>query len=238
MPRTAKNIYKRKDGRWEARYPVGKKENGNTKYASLYARSYSEAKELLQKAQISRITPPPKKILFSEVLEKWITVNDVNHKPATKLKYEYLIETHISPELGGYSVGDINESLINEFVRLKMTSGRIDKHGGLSGNYVKTMLIIIQSALDYAVEQEWCPKLKSQIAKPPVDQKNIVILNPSELDLLENGLSADSSLESIGIMLSLYTGLRIGEICALRWSDIDLENRVLHVRHEVHFKKV
>lgn len=116
MPRTAKNIYKRKDGRWEARYPVGKKENGNTKYASLYARSYSEAKELLQKAQISRITPPPKKILFSEVLEKWITVNDVNHKPATKLKYEYLIETHISPELGGYSVGDINESLINEFV--------------------------------------------------------------------------------------------------------------------------
>lgn len=233
MPRTAKNIYKRKDGRWEARYPVGKKENGNTKYASLYARSYSEAKELLQKAQISRITPPPKKILFSEVLEKWITVNDVNHKPATKLKYEYLIETHISPELGGYSVGDINESLINEFVRLKMTSGRIDKHGGLSGNYVKTMLIIIQSALDYAVEQEWCPKLKSQIAKPPVDQKNIVILNPSELDLLENGLSADSSLESIGIMLSLYIGLRIGEICALRWSDIDLENRVLHVRHTI-----
>lgn len=114
-----------------------------------------------------------------------------------------------------------------------MTSGRIDKHGGLSSNYVKTMLIIIQSALDYAVEQEWCPKLKSQIAKPPVDQKNIVILNPSELDLLENGLSADSSLESIGIMLSLYTGLRIGEICALRWSDIDLENRVLHVRHTI-----
>lgn len=136
MPRTAKNIYKRKDGRWEARYPIGKKENGNTKYASLYARSYSEAKELLLKAQTSRITPPPKKILFSEVLEKWMTVNDVNHKSATKLKYEYLIETHISPELGGYSVGDINESLINEFVRSKMTSGRIDKLGGLSENHV------------------------------------------------------------------------------------------------------
>ena len=74
-----------------------------------------------------------------------MTVNAVNHKSATKLKYEYLIETHISPELGGYSVGDINESLINEFIKPKMTRGRIDKPGGLSGNYVKTMLIIIQS---------------------------------------------------------------------------------------------
>ena len=54
MPRTAKNIYKRKDGRWEARYPVGKNENGKTKYVSLYARSYSEAKELLLKAQTSQ----------------------------------------------------------------------------------------------------------------------------------------------------------------------------------------
>lgn len=237
MPRTAKNIYKRKDGRWEARYPVGKNENGKTKYASLYARSYSEAKDLLLKAQTSQILQPAKKILFSEVLKEWMTANDVNHKSATKLKYEYLIETHISPELGGYGVGDINESLINEFVRFKMTSGRIDKLGGLSGNYVKTMLIIIQSALAYAVEQEWCPKLKSQIAKPAMEQKNIVILNSSELTLLENGLSTDSSLESLGIMLSLYTGLRIGKICALRWCDIDLENKVLHVRHTIASRK-
>ncbi len=233
MPRTAKNIYKRKDGRWEARYPIGKKENGNTKYASLYAQSYSEVKELLLKVQLSRIAQPPKKILFSEVLEKWMTVNEVNHKSATKLKYEYLIETHILPELGGYSVGDIDGSLINDFMRLKMTRGRIDKSGGLSGNYVKTMLIIIQSALDYAVEQEWCPKLKSQIIKPAVEQKNIVILNSNELEELESGLSSDSSLESLGIMLSLYTGLRIGEICALRWCDIDLENQILHVRNTI-----
>ena len=66
-----------------------------------------------------------------------------------------------------------------------------------------------------------------------MEQKNIVILNSSELNILENGLSTDSSLESLGIMLSLYTGLRIGEICALRWCDIDLENKVLHVRHTI-----
>ena len=88
MPRTAKNIYKRKDGRWEARYPVGKNESGKTKYASLYAKSYSEAKELLLKAQTSQILHPAKKILFSEVLKEWMTVNAVNHKSATKLKYE------------------------------------------------------------------------------------------------------------------------------------------------------
>ena len=186
MPRTAKNIYKRKDGRWEARYPIGKNENGKTKYASLYARSYSEAKKLLLEAQTPQRLQPTKKILFSEVLKEWMSTTDVNRKSATKLKYEYMIETHISPELGGYSVGDINEALINDFIRSKMTSGRIDKPGGLSGNYVKTMLIIIQSALDYAVELDWRPKLKSQIVKPIVEQKNIVILSSSELDILDN----------------------------------------------------
>lgn len=154
--------------------------------------------------------------------------NALKQKSATKLKYEYLIETHIIPELGGYLVGDLNEKIINEFLNTKIMNGRIDKTGGLSGNYVKTMLIIIQSALDFAVDQEWCPKLKAQITRPTVEQKNIIILNPTELQKLEDGLSDDFSLESLGIMFSLYTGLRIGEICALRWTDVDLENRILH----------
>ena len=160
-------------------------------------------------------------------------INALKQKAATKLKYEYLIETHISPELGGYHVGDLNEIIINEFLNMKLTNGRIDKTGGLSGNYVKTMLIIIQSALDFAVEQELCPKLKTQIVKPAVDQKSITILNSTELQKLEDGLNEDHSLESLGIMISLYTRLRIGEICALRWSDVDLENRVLHIRHTI-----
>ncbi len=233
MPRTAKNIYKRKDGRWEARYPVGRTKNGKTKYASIYAKSYSEAKELLLKAKTSQLPPPKKKVYFSVVLKEWMRINTLKQKAATKLKYEYLIETHISPELGGYHVGDLNEMIINEFLNMKMTNGRIDKTGGLSGNYVKTMLIIIQSALDFAVEQEWCQKLKTQIVKPTVDQKSITILNPTELQKLEDGLSEDHSLESLGIMISLYTGLRIGEICALRWCDVDLENRILHIRHTI-----
>ncbi len=233
MPRTAKNIYKRKDGRWEARYPVGKKENGRTRYASIYAKSYTEAKELLLKAQSTTIVPRKNKITFSDVLNDWMKINSLNQKSATKLKYEYLIETHIIPELGGYHVGEINEVIINEFLGKKMSTGRKDRTGGLSGSYVKSMLIIIQSALNYAVEQELCPKLKSQINKPTVDQKNIAILSPLELQKLENGLSADCSLESLGIMLSLYTGLRIGEICALRWMDVDLENRILHIRHTI-----
>lgn len=233
MPRTAKNIYKRKDGRWEARYPAGKTQTGKTKYASLYAKSYAEAKELLSKAQTTQIPIPKKKVIFSEVLKEWMRINALKQKPATRLKYEYLIEMHISSELGGYHVGDLNEMIINEFLNMKITNGRIDRTGGLSGNYVKTMLIIIQSALDFAVEQEWCQKLKTKIVKPTVEQKSITILNSTELQKLETGLSNNSSLESLGIMISLYSGLRIGEICALRWSDVDLDNRILHIRHTI-----
>lgn len=233
MPKTAKNIYKRKDGRWEARYPTGKKENGSTKYASIYAKSYTEARKLLQEVQTKQINVIKKKVLFSSVLDEWMRINSLNKKAATKLKYAYLIENHIKPELGGYKIQEINELLVNDFLGKKLLTGRLDHTGGLSGTYVKTMYLIIQATINYGAEHELCHKFKTSIVKLPIENKEIVILTAEEQRKLETQLQMDSSPEGLGIMISLYTGLRIGEVCALRWADIDLHNRILHVKHTI-----
>lgn len=234
MPKTAKYIYKRKDGRWEARYPVGKNANGSTKYMSIYGRTYNEVKSLLyQSITFDCNNYSRKKLLFSTLIDSWMQMNSVKQKPSTKLKYEYLIENHIKPYLGGYDIKEIDELLINQFLKEKLSTGRLDHKGDLSNAYVKSMLLIIESALNYGVEQELCKKLKSPINRPSPEKTEINILTEADQLKLENALKTDHSLEKIGILISLNMGLRIGEICALRWKDIDLVNNILHVRHTI-----
>ena len=104
LPRRGENIRKRKDGRWEARYPNGVNEKGATKYTSIYGDTYREVKEKRNLAvqQLALPTIQQKEYpLFKEVLHLWVEDNRVNLKDSTIYRYNYLIDTHIAPELGG-----------------------------------------------------------------------------------------------------------------------------------------
>lgn len=234
MPKRAKNIWKRKDGRWEARYPIGKKENGATRYRSIYGKSYAEAKRKLVECQIaSGLSLGHKRKKFSDVLDEWMMSVSLKQKEATKLKYENLIENHIKPELGGYNIESLNESRICIFLDNKRKNGRIDKKGGLATSYVKTMYLIIQAALSYGEHQGYCMAPKTSVCKLPSQPTEITVLTAEQQTKLENILISENTINGLGVLISLNTGLRIGEICALQWEDIDMEHKILHVRHTV-----
>lgn len=234
MPRKATNIYKRKDGRWEGRYPIGKNPNGSVKYHSVYAKSYTEVKNKLMLASTTtKFQAPKTKLLFSDLLEMWMNSNSLKQKASTKLKYESLIEKHINPELGGYALQNLNGVIINQFLENKLTIGRIDQTGGLSPSYVQTMYLIINSAINFGISQEYCQRIKPPLLKPTLETKPIEILNQKDQQSLENTLLSDLSPINIGILLTLNTGMRLGEICALQWKDIDLDNKVIHIRRSV-----
>lgn len=112
-------------------------------------------------------------------------------------------------------------------------SRRVDKIGGLSNSYVKTMAIIINSAINYAVENDFRVPLKAKIQKPQVDRKEVNVLSPKVQKQLEDTLIYDNSKTTLGILIALKVGLRIGEICALRWEDIDLKNKIIKVQKSV-----
>lgn len=234
MPRRGENIRKRKDGRWEARYPSGVNEKGQKTYSSVYGDTYKEAKEkrnwVLQHNNFY-----PKVLsnnpLFSEILALWIADNRIHLKNATIYRYSYLIETHILPELGGIHVDQITSSTINAFLAKKLSDGRIDGRGGLSTAYVRSIMLVINSALQFATENRLCNPLLTQIHKPPLQSKELAVLSKDEQMKLESVLLTDMNETKLGIYISLYTGLRIGEICALSWEDIDIANRTIYVRH-------
>ena len=123
--------------------------------------------------------------------------------------------------------------MINKFLIQKIQSGRLDNKGGLSPSYVRSMMLIINAAIKFAVEEQMCLPLKTPICKPVLVKRELSILSLEEQKKLESYLCIGLDCAKAGILISLHTGLRIGEVCALSWEDVDLQNHIIRVRHTV-----
>lgn len=235
LPRRGENIRKRKDGRWEARFPKGKDTEGRTIYGAVYGATYKEAKEkrrqIQEKAQ--SITASGAGISFHDLLLLWIADSQVRLKGSTVYRYQYLIDTHILPELGGKLLESVTSPVINSFLANKLQGGRLDGSGGLSAAYVRSITLVISSALKFGAEQGLCSTVSTKIKKPALAPKELPVLSVAQQSTLENTLLTGTDETKLGVYISLYTGLRIGEICALTWDDVDLKSRLIYVRNTV-----
>lgn len=215
MPRRGTNIYKRKDGRWEARYVAAVGIDGKKKYASVYAATYREAKaKQLQCMQSIHISADAGiNATLEEIMWIWLatTVNTV--KPSTFQKYESIIRNHITDGLGKIPLKFISSQMIDQYAREKMQ----DKNT-LSPKTVNDILAIIGLAMSYA-EQEY-GYAKPRIRRVKEERKEMRVLSLNEQKVLERHLLCDMDLYKLGVLIALYSGLRVGELCALHWDDI------------------
>ena len=235
MSKKGENIYKRKDGRWEGRYIRSYGENGKPRYGYVYASTYREAKQKLEErkscvedVQIGDI--PRFNMSYGEVLNAWLQSVRINIKESTYARYFRLIETHIRPALGKYPVCKISTQLVEGVIRDQLNSGRLDGKGGLSPKTVTDMLTIIKSSMEYARYNGFniiCDLRRLTIKKKDQEMR---VLTQAEQSALVNVLLEDTDRYKFGVLLSLYTGIRIGELCALRWEDISIPTATLKVR--------
>ena len=236
MPKRGENIHKRKDGRWEARYKKGIDVNGKTAYGSVYANTYREVKAKLQLKQ-QNLTfgyiSSKEYYTFREAACLWLKDSQLSLKGASVYRYETLLNTHILPAFGNQRIDQITGTDINAFLATKLISGRVDGKGGLSPTYVRSIMLVMKAVLSYAAENRMCAPLQSKISKPQAVAKELPVLTQNEQKLLVNMCLTQIDETKVCVLLSLYAGLRIGEICALEWEDIDLENRLIHVRKTV-----
>lgn len=236
MARHGERIRKRKDGRWEARYKIGNADNGKTLYKSLYGKNYAEVKEKLREIESGlniEFSHKQKDKLFSYAVNEWFASVKLNLKKSTIHKYEYLITKHILPDLGDKYVTKLDANTVNSFAEEKLERGSLNSSKGLSKSYVRTMMLIVSAALDYAAQEGWCKSVSSKIYKPSPDKKDLQILSDLDQRYLEKKIVDNLSVTSVGILITLKTGLRIGEICALKWEDFDFTNNILYVRSTV-----
>lgn len=221
MSRTGENIYKRKDGRWEARYIVSYNECGKAKYKYLYARSYTEVKSKLLKAQsevstIRNTEQQADKERYEFWLAEWLRTRKVCIKESTYIRYRNTIENHIKPALGKYPINKISTALVERFVADKLTNGRLDGNGGLSPKTMSDILLIIKESFKYAQtfgSITICAFDRISIKKANQEMR---VLSVAEQKRLLSIILTDLDRYKLGVFICLYTGIRIGELCALQ----------------------
>lgn len=228
MSKKGENIYKRKDGRWEARYPKGYTESGSIRYGYCYGKTYREAKEkvIILKSSIGtnncKSNSSPKKRL-NEYCDEWLQLNRTKVKESTLVKYTTCINKHVKPVLGGYYVKSINSLIVEDFSH-KLLSER-----GLSTKTVRDILSILKSIFKYISLE--IPEISSvNIVYPKEKKTEMRVLSIEEQTLFTRYLVTEMNMSKFGVLLALMTGLRIGEVCALRWSDFSFDNMTINVK--------
>ncbi|MCQ2050504.1 MAG: site-specific integrase [Candidatus Saccharibacteria bacterium] len=228
MARKGENIYKRKDGRWEARYIKSYFLDGKAKYGYCYAASYHEVKEKVSMVKAALLSEQPAKSgntkkRFSVCCDEWLTLNRLKVKESTFVKYYSIVHNHIEPKLGGCFVSAINSFIVEKF------SQELLAEEGLSPKTVKDILVLLKSILTYTRKNYPGIMADVEIVYPKEAKKEMRVLTREEQKLFTDYLLTDMDSIKFGVLLTLMTGLRIGEICALRWSDISLTEKVIRV---------
>lgn len=233
MARTGENIYKRKDGRWEARYIFSYNENGKAQYKYLYAKTYKDVKSKLIRAQSNLILINHSKQQddeqYSYWLDEWLINKKQIVKESTFIRYRNTIEKHIKPELGTYPISKISSSLIEQFTINKLGNGRLDGKGGLSQKSMSDILVIMKESFRYAQSfgvNVICSFERINFKK---STKEMRVLSSIEEKRLLSVLLTDIDRYKIGVFICLYTGIRIGELCALQSKYVSLTEKTVKI---------
>lgn len=229
MSKKGENIYKRKDGRWEARYIKSYTPDGAARYGYCYGRTYHEAKNKVNTARAALMghdvagKEREGRRRLATYCDEWLRLKRSKIKPSTYVKYHTIIENHIKPQLGGCFVSALTSLLVEQFgYDLVHTEG-------LSTKTAKDILTVFHAVLQYAEKQ--VPYLhRVEVVYPKEEKREMRVLTREEQERFTRYLLEDTDLCKFGTLFTLLTGLRIGEVCALRWRDIALEEGVVSVR--------
>lgn len=226
------NIYKRKDGRWEGRYKKGYDQAKKIRYGYCYGHSYREVKEKVCKARTDYILCASSKEKadtrkpFETYCMQWIKINESRLKKSTLVKYDSILEKYIRPALGDYFAEELTSDKIADF------SNELLHEKKLSEKTVRDILTFLHEIIVY-IQQDSGKSLSLSITYPKIKQKELRVLSIEEQRDFIQYLLLDMDIYKFSVLLALFTGLRIGEICALQWKHISLESKVLTVKQTV-----
>lgn len=228
MARKGENIRKRADGRWEARYIKGYTPEGKAQLGYVYAHTYTDVKEKRQKILKEQIQKTSKKS-FNELIEAFLIQKEHKVKYSTFIHYKDIINTHIRPYFGNYTLGRLCSTNIETFAYEKLTNGKKNGKCGLAPKSVKDILSVLRQILKYGVEKDLVSDEVLNFGAPRVAIKPVETFTKDEQATIEAACTEVEEPYKAGIFICLYTGLRLGEVCALKWSDIDFDRYVLYV---------
>ncbi|MDR3318010.1 MAG: site-specific integrase, partial [Clostridiales bacterium] len=162
-----------------------------------------------------------------EFLDYWLeTVMRNNIRQSTYMAYRGYIENHIRKRIGGEQLIELKVDKLQRLTSELQTEG-----GGLAAKTVRSIMLMLRGALEYAVDCEYiiknpCDKVKL----PKLEEKEVTVFDQTDQKRLGTAILQSEDRRHYGILIGLYTGLRIGELCGLKWESIDFENGTISIR--------
>lgn len=220
MPKKGENITKRKDGRYEARYVKERDELGKIKkYGFVYARSYLEVKQKREEKLKSFKTENFNKTVYekdtlTDSIKIWLNTK-ILLKDSSYTNYYSIIYSKIIPFFKDIKITNLNEKKVIEFIKYLQNQK-------LGNKRIKDILLVLKQFFNYK-------NINIKIQLPKISNKKIITLSSDEIKTIEKAAKNSDDIKIFAILFVLFTGLRIGELCALKWKDIDLKNKVIHI---------
>ena len=173
---------------------------------------------------------------YSEWLNIWLeNYIKPSSKERTYIRYGQLIRTHIAPKIGETDVNDLTPIVLQSFVTELLNSGNEKTGKGLSANTVNAVISVMQNSLRTAHLLGYTKEYTANMIKrPKLKERKIECFTLAEQKKIETGVFESKKTKLFGIVLCLYSGLRIGELIALQWKDIDLAKGLLTVSRSCH----
>lgn len=165
------------------------------------------------------------KITFNQLTKQWLQFKKAKIKESTYLNYKFIINTKFTKKLGEKTLGELLNYDFNMFIE--------DLMKVLSRKTVKDIICVLKGILRYA-EMKYEVNFKlGLISSPSLYKKEIEIFDEKDRKKIEKYCIESNDIKCLGILISLYTGLRIGEVCALKWKNIDFENKYICVTNTI-----
>ena len=221
-------ITERKDGRWQGEIIIGRDfSTGKPVKKTVYAKTKEDCASKIRDLgyEISRdLYIEPNKTPFANWLDTWLKdFKEDSLRPTTYWSYDTNIRVHIKPHLGGMTLKELNTLVIQKFIKKKY------KDEGLSSATVRKIFNIINGALKQAKAAKMIASNPAEGVKlPPVENKKPRILSQDEQQKFIEALNGEKM--KMLFLVSLTSGLRIGELCALKWENVNLDEGIISVK--------
>lgn len=157
------------------------------------------------------------------IIDEWKDEKSRYVKESTMSTYNLIVDNHILKEFDGKYIDQIKNSSIQAFINKKIDSG-------LSEKSCRDILVVLKMIIKFSVKKEYCSGFIVEIIFPPKRKNNkIEVYSKEEESKIIKYIVSNFTFKNLGILLCLYSGIRIGEICALKWEDIDIEKKTISI---------
>lgn len=226
--RKGENIYLRKDGRWEGRYPKGRRSDGRIKYGYIYGKTYTEVRQKMFPLRVQYSTLLQTRGSSCESFEEWAShwLGEIQKevKPSTFSSYFYKLTKYVFPKIKEIPLNELS----GEHGKLLLKEFQVR----LSKSTIQVIFRIINKCLNHAKKSgKIITNPFSEIKLPKVKRKKITALTRSEQSQLMSIAKKEKKNQGLPVLLALHSGMRIGEIAALKWEDIDFDSGLIHINH-------